>query len=83
MHIMQCLQEKYLQAKSALIEMLKEIALTTDIWTSVATQVYITVTAHFIISKWKLKTCLLQSGFPKIHTANNIGGKLKEILLYF
>ena len=52
--LMQCLQEKYLQAKSTLIEMLKEpshIALMTHIWTSVATQAYITVTAHFVVSK--------------------------------
>lgn len=60
------------------------IALTTDIWTSVATQSYITVTAHFISSNWELKTCLLQTAnFPENHTADNIFEKLQEILSNF
>ena len=40
MHITSCLEEKYLQAKSILMQMLRDpshITLTTDIWTSVAT----------------------------------------------
>ena len=84
-HITSCLETKY--AKSTVIEMLKEpshIALTTDIWTSVATQAYITVTAHFVSSTWELKTCLLQTmNFPENHTAQNIEDKLKEILSNF
>jgi len=51
MHITSCLQEKYLQAKSILMQMLKNpshIVLTTDIWMSVATQAYITITVHFL-----------------------------------
>ena len=57
-HITSCLQEHYAKAKTMVICMLEElmhIALTTDIWTSVATQSYITVTAHFISSSWELK----------------------------
>ena len=79
--------KRYLQAKCTLIEMLKSkshIALTTDIWTRVATQVYITVTVHFITMKWELKTCLLQiMFFPENHRADNIGDKSKEILFNF
>jgi len=57
------------------------IALMTDIWTSVATQSYIMVTAHFISSNWELKTCLLQTtNFPENHTADNICERLQEIL---
>ena len=86
-HITSCLQEHYETAKTRLIQMLQEpnhIALTTDIWTSVATQSYITVTAHFISSNWDLKTCLLQTAnFPENHTADNIYEKLKEILSNF
>ena len=51
MHMAKCVTEKYKVAKSTLVEMLKEptnIALSMDIWTSIATQVYITVAAHFI-----------------------------------
>ena len=86
-HITNCLQEPYVKAKTMIICMLEEpmyIALTTDIWTSVATQSYITVTAHFISSNWELKTCLLQTtNFPKNHTADNICEKLQEILSNF
>ena len=59
-HITSCLQEHYAKTKTMVIRMLEEpmhIALTTDIWTSVATQSYITVTAHFVSSSWELKTC--------------------------
>ena len=53
------------------------IALMTDIWTSVAAQSYITVTAHFISSNWELKTCLLQTtNFPENHIADSICEKL-------
>ena len=86
-HITNCLQEHYAKAKTTVIGMLEEpmnITLTTDIWTSVATQSYITVTAHFISSSWELKTCLLQTtNFPENHTADNICEKLQEILSNF
>ena len=87
MHVTGHLEKKYLQTKGTVIEMLKEpshIALTTDIWTSVATQSYITVTAHFVSSNWELRTYLLQTmNFPESHTAENIGDKLKDILSNF
>ena len=59
MHVTGQFEKKYLQAKSAIIEMLKEpshIAQTTDIWTSVGTQAYVTVTARFVLSNWELRT---------------------------
>ena len=78
---------KYEAAKSKLTEMFKEptnIALSTDIWTSIATQVYITVAAHFISPNWELNTFLLQTvNFPENHTAENISEKIKEILANF
>ena len=51
MHMAKCVTEKYEAAKIKLTEMLTEpmhIALSTDIWTSIATQAYITATTHFI-----------------------------------
>ena len=70
MHMVKCVTEKYEAAKTTLIEMLKEptnIALSTDIWTSIATQVYITVVAHFISPNWELNTfCFKQLIFQKI-----------------
>ena len=51
MHMAKCVTEKYEAAKNVLIEMLKEptrVALSTNIWTSIATQAHITITIHFI-----------------------------------
>ena len=36
-----------------------QVALTTDYWTSSATQSYMTVTAHYIISNWELRNLVL------------------------
>ena len=84
MHMAKCFTEKYETAKSTLTEMHKEpqhIALTTDIWTSIATQAYITITAHFVSLDWDLKTFVLQTiCFPEDHTAEKISEKVKEIL---
>ena len=42
------------------------IALVTDIWTSVATEVYITVSAHYISSAWKCCSWVLEAkAFPE------------------
>ena len=87
MHMAKCVTEKYEAAKIKLTEMLTEpmhIALSTDIWTSIATQAYITATTHFISTKWELNTFLLQTAsFPENHTAENIAEKIKEILANF
>ena len=52
MHMAKCMTEKYEAAKNTLIGMLKEpthVALSTDIWTSIATRAYIAVTIHYIL----------------------------------
>jgi len=86
-HMAKCLTDMYETAKSRLTEVLKDsqhIALSTDIWTSIATQAYITVTAHFISPDWELKTFVLQTmSFPENHTAENIAEKVKGILANF
>lgn len=56
------------------------VALTTDIWTSRATQAYITVTAYYISIDWKLLACVLETkGFPERHTGQAISEKLTKI----
>ena len=37
------------------------VALTTDMWTSVACDPYMTVTAHFITDSWVLQSCVLMT----------------------
>ena len=45
------------------------IAVTTDIWTSRATQAYITVTVHFVTDLWKMESKVLQAQeLPECHT---------------
>ena len=56
------------------------MALTTDIWTSMATEAYMTVTAHCIDPNWKLQNFVLETlSFPERHTGVNIAQKLKEV----
>lgn len=62
------------------LEKAKDIALTTDIWTSRQTKGFITVTAHFISPEWELKSAVLETvRLTKAHTANNIAEELQLI----
>ena len=59
----------------------KFITLTTDIWTSIATESYITVTAHYIDDNWELQAFVLETmPFPDRHTGINIADKLKGLV---
>ena len=53
---------------------------TTDIWTSAATEGYISLTCHYISSKWALESCCLGTvAFSEQHTADNIAEKLTAL----
>ena len=57
----------------------RHVGLTSDIWTSAATQGYITVTAHFISDNWKFcSRVLLTKEMGKRHTGINISERLLE-----
>ena len=54
------------------------VSLTTDIWTSKATEVYATTTAHFVDENWKFVPAVLETAhFPESHTGINISQQLK------
>ena len=56
------------------------IALTMDIWTSMATEVYMTVTAHYTDLNQKLQNFILEKpSFLERRTGVNIAEKLKEV----
>ena len=56
------------------------IALTSDIWTSMATEAYMTVTAHYIDPNWKLQNFVFETlSLPERHTGVNIAEKLKGV----
>ncbi|RXM97388.1 Zinc finger BED domain-containing protein 1 [Acipenser ruthenus] len=59
----------------------KDIALTTDGWTSLATDAYVTVTAHCITDSWELQDFVLQTKELRgSHTAENVAECISEIL---
>lgn len=54
-------------------------AATTDLWTSLATEPYQSLTVHFINEDFDLKTrCLQTAFFPDDHTGENIAVSLRE-----
>ena len=58
------------------------IALTTDGWTSRATQSYVTVTAHLITGDWQLKDFVLQTRIMnESHSGENLALLLEEAIL--
>uniref|UniRef100_A0A8B9HG88 BED-type domain-containing protein n=1 Tax=Astyanax mexicanus TaxID=7994 RepID=A0A8B9HG88_ASTMX len=55
------------------------VAITTDGWTSCATEAYVTITCHFINTEWQMKDYVLQTRILNdTHTGVNIGTVLKE-----
>ena len=82
--IMRMLPEKYRKVRAAVEVLLVEteyVSLTTDIWTSRATQGYITLTAHFLTHSWELKNVVLETfNLTCEHTAENIASILKRIV---
>lgn len=59
----------------------ENISLTTDGWTSIATEAYVTVTAHFINEDWELKDIILKTAeVQKTHTAEHVAECIANIL---
>ncbi|XP_054458167.1 E3 SUMO-protein ligase ZBED1-like [Anoplopoma fimbria] len=62
----------------------KDVALTTDGWTSLSTASYVTATAHWINEDWEILNSVLQTKELKVsHTAENVGQCLAEILCVY
>lgn len=75
----------YEKVKTAVIHDLANasaIALTTDTWTSRATESYLTVTAHHITPDWNMVSHVLQTRpLYEQHTSTNLAGELKQAVL--
>ena len=55
------------------------IGLTTDSWTSLATENYITYTAHYITKAWEMKSKVLSTqASEERHTAENLAADMKK-----
>ncbi|KAM3867730.1 E3 SUMO-protein ligase ZBED1-like [Diretmus argenteus] len=58
-----------------------KLALTTDCWTALTTESYITVTSHFIDADWDLQSnVLVTESLPVWHTAVNLSEKLTSVV---
>ena len=64
----------------AILPRAEGLAFTTDIWTSKATEGYISLTSHFISAEWAMESCCLGTiEFSERHTADNIVEKLTSV----
>ena len=74
--------ELYKETHATVLNELKAasmVSLTTDGWTSRATESYITITAHFIDSSWHMRNYVLQTRpLFETHTAENLANVLKK-----
>ena len=83
MFVMNSLKQRYNIMKQKLQESLsiRKLAVTTDIWTSRATEAYMTITAHYISNEWIIESNLLcTSEMAERHTGTNIASRIQEVL---
>ncbi|KAJ8346063.1 hypothetical protein SKAU_G00302560 [Synaphobranchus kaupii] len=75
--VMHALTAKYDGIKEKVLELIQHseaLNLTTDMWTSLRMESYMTVTAHVIDGDWKQQTLVLEA-----HTGENIATRLSEV----
>ena len=81
--VMNSLKQQYSIIKQKLQESLsvRNLAITTDIWTSRVTEAYITITPHYISDEWKIENNVLcTSEMAERHTGANIALRIQEVL---
>ncbi|KAI4468007.1 dna replication-related element factor isoform a [Holotrichia oblita] len=74
----------YEQCRNECLDMtknVKSVCLTTDCWTSVNTESYIAVTAHFLNDEFQLRHILLDCSLMKTqHTSINLATEIKRVV---
>ena len=84
-HFTHLIERKYISVKQRIRNLLQEQAeftvITTDLWTSIATESYLTVTFHYLNEEWKMKS-VISGTLPlsESHTATNIVTWIKELV---
>lgn len=76
----------YQEQKAKIIELIAncKVSLTTDLWTSIGSRSYITLTAHFITEDWQFKTIVLATRpVDDKHTGENIANCLLNLKTEF
>ena len=84
-HFTKLMEQKYettlVRVKDALKANENKIALTTDAWTSVATEAYLGITCHFISDDWELTSfCLTTMPLEERHTGANIAAWIEQVV---
>lgn len=79
------LEKKYEDAKLTLMKQIADsksrISITTDCWSSLNAESFITITGHFIDSSWKLQSVVLGTRYLEdAHTGVNLARIMDEIL---
>ncbi|XP_073729765.1 E3 SUMO-protein ligase ZBED1-like [Misgurnus anguillicaudatus] len=76
------LKDQYEQKKEELkmaLSSVEKIALTTDCWTALTRESYITITCHYIDCEWQMKSAvLLTESFSDRHTSEKLAERLNE-----
>jgi predicted DNA-binding ribbon-helix-helix protein len=81
-----CIHKIYNELKPTIIDEIRGVhaAVTTDIWTSVAHDRYITITCHYITNHWELKARILATRIMKEqHTVSNIADVIRVVCQEF
>ncbi|KAK1900575.1 putative AC9 transposase [Dissostichus eleginoides] len=56
-----------------------KVSITTDGWTALTTESYVTITCHYIDSEWEMKSAVLQTrATPEQHMAENLAEGLRS-----
>ena len=84
-HIAEVARWKFANGKAAIKDYIQTemelFAFTMDIWTSRANDAYLSLTCHFITSRWNMVTCVLAtSPSPEHHTADNIVENVQQVM---
>lgn len=76
---MRAIPALYSETKAQVLESLqntKRVATTCDAWPSITTELYATITAHYITDEWKLTACVLQT---RALNGSHTGTKIAEL----
>ena len=84
-HFTHLIEQRYEAVKQKMREILQgcavSVAITADVWTSTATDSYLTVTAHYLNEQWEIKSIVSgTSPLLESHTASNLATWIKEMV---
>ena len=87
-HFTHLIERQYSAMKTKVCELLQHkvsyVAVTADVWTSIATDSYLTVTVHYLDDEWAMKSVILGTlPLSESHTGVNLAEWIKDLVLSF